>query len=176
MFKKLCVGAAFVCSGLSFAQEAEEKPVESLSEVILIDSKFEIKRENSGKVVTKITAEELERSRGQTLAEVINRVSGIEINGIRSNDGQNLGYYVRGGRNREVVILVDGVQLNDPSSIANDFDLRLLSLNQVASIEIVKGASSTLYGSGAATAVINISTKEPVGEKIGLQLQSVLGT
>lgn len=176
MFKKLCVGAAFVCSGLSFAQEAEEKPVESLSEVILIDSKFEIKRENSGKVVTKITAEELERSRGQTLAEVINRVSGIEINGIRSNDGQNLGYYVRGGRNREVVILVDGVQLNDASSIANDFDLRLLSLNQVASIEIVKGASSTLYGSGAATAVINISTKEPVGEKIGLQLQSVLGT
>ncbi len=176
MFKKLCMGAAFLCSGLSIAQEAEEKPIESLSEVILIDSKFEIKRENSGKVVTKITAEELERSRGQTLAEIINRVSGIEINGIRSNDGQNLGYYVRGGRNREVVILVDGVQLNDASSIANDFDLRLLSLNQVASIEIVKGASSTLYGSGAATAVINISTKDPVGEKIGLHLQSVLGT
>jgi len=72
--------------------------------------------------------------------------------------------------------LVDGVQLSDPSSIANDFDLRLLPLDQVASIEIVKGASSTLYGSGAATAVINITTKTPKDKKISLQLQSTLGT
>ncbi len=68
------------------------------------------------------------------------------------------------------------MQLSDPSSIANDFDLRLLPLDQVASIEIVKGASSTLYGSGAATAVINITTKTPKDKKISLQLQSTLGT
>lgn len=177
MYKKLCIGGALLCAGLSYSQQTEnESGIESLDEVVLIDSKFELKRENSGKVVTKITAEELERSRGQSLPEIINRVSGMEINGARSNDGQNLGYYVRGGRNREVVIMVDGVQLNDASSIANDFDLRLLALDQVASIEIIKGASSTLYGSGAATAVINITTKEPVDKKIGLQLQSTLGT
>jgi vitamin B12 transporter len=176
MYKKLCISGALLCAGLSFSQEVEKDTVESLDEVILIDSKFELKRENSGKVVTKITTAELERSRGHSIPEVINRVSGIEINGTKSNDGQNLGYYIRGGRNREVVILVDGVQLNDASSIANDFDLRLLALDQVASIEIVKGASSTLYGSGAATAVINIITKKPVNEKIGLQVQSTLGT
>ena len=68
------------------------------------------------------------------------------------------------------------MQLSDPSSISNDFDLRLLPLDQVASIEIVKGASSTLYGSGAATAVINITTKAPKDKKISLQLQSTLGT
>src|SRR5690606_19410147 len=73
-------------------------------------------------------------------------------------------------------IMVDGVQLNDASSIANDFDLRLLALDQVASIEIIKGASSTLYGSGAAAAVINIITKEPVDRKIGFQYQSMLRT
>lgn len=175
MFKKLWIYGALLCAGLSHAQQTETK-VESLDEVVLIDSKFELKRENSGKVVAKITAEELERSRGQSIAEVINRVSGIEINGSRSNEGLNLGYYVRGGRNRQVVIMVDGVQLSDPSAISNDFDLRLLPLDQVASIEIIKGASSTLYGSGAATAVISITTKEPVDKKIGLQLQSTLGT
>ncbi len=180
MYKKLCIGGAMLCVGMSFSQQisqsVERDSIESLDEVVLIDSKFELKRENSGKVVTKITTEELERSRGQSIPEVINRVSGIEINGARSNDGQNLGYYVRGGRNREVVILVDGVQLNDASSIANDFDLRLLALDQVATIEIIKGASSTLYGSGAATAVINITTKKPVDKKIGLQVQTTLGT
>lgn len=176
MYKKLWFCGALLCTGLSFSQQTENDAIESLEEVVLIDSKFELKRENSGKTVTKITAKELERASGQTIPDVINRVSGIEINGSRSNDGQNLGYYVRGGRNREVVIMVDGVQLSDPSSISNDFDLRLLPLDQVASIEIIKGASSTLYGSGAAAAVINITTKDPVDENIGLQLQSVLGT
>lgn len=176
MYKKLWFCGALLCTGLSFSQQTENDTIESLEEVVLIDSKFELKRENSGKVVTKITAGQLERAAGQTIPDVINRVSGIEINGSRSYDGQNLGYYVRGGRNREVVIMVDGVQLSDPSSISNDFDLRLLPLDQVASIEIIKGASSTLYGSGAAAAVINITTKGPVDKKIGLQLQSTMGT
>ena len=175
MHKKLWICGALLCTGLFYGQQ-NEIAVDTLDEVVLIDSKFKLKRENSGKVVTKITAKELERSRGQSISEVINRVSGIEINGARSTDGLNLGYYVRGGRNRQVVILVDGVQLSDPSSISNDFDLRLLALDQVASIEIIKGASSTLYGSGAATAVINITTKAPKDKKISLQLQSVLGT
>ena len=175
MYKKLWIYGAFLCTGLSYAQQTETE-VESLEEVVLIDSKFELKRENSGKVVTKITADDLEKSRGQSIPEIINRVSGIEINGSRSADGLNLGYYVRGGRNRQVVIMVDGVPLSDPSAISNDFDLRLLPLDRVASIEIIKGASSTLYGSGAAAAVISITTKGPVDNKIGLQLQSTLGT
>ncbi|CAN5316722.1 TonB-dependent vitamin B12 receptor BtuB [soil metagenome] len=176
MYKKLCIGGAMLCTGLIYSQQIDSENVESLDDVIIIDSKFEISRENSGKVVTKLTAQDLEKSRGQNLAEVINRVSGIEINGSRSVDGQNLGYYVRGGRNREVVIMVDGVQLNDASSIANDFDLRLLALDQVESIEIIKGASSTLYGSGAAAAVINITTKEPVNKEIAFQFQTTIGT
>lgn len=175
MLKKLWICGALLCTGLFYGQQ-KETAIDTLDEVVLIDSKFKLKREKSGKVITKITAKQLERSGGQSLPEVINRVSGIEINGARSNDGQNLGYYVRGGRNRQVVILVDGIQLSDPSSISNDFDLRLLPIDQVASIEIIKGASSTLYGSGAATAVINITTKSPENKKIGMQLQSVLGT
>jgi vitamin B12 transporter len=64
------------------------------------------------------------------------------------------------------LILIDGIAATDPSQIANDYDLRLLNLDQVESIEILKGASSTLYGSGAATAVINITLKK-ASENIG---------
>ena len=166
--------ALFLGFSQTFAQQ--DTTVQALEEVVLIDSKFKLKRENSGKVVTKITAKELQNHLGQSLPEVLNSVSGIEISGARSSQGQNLGYYVRGGRNRQVVILVDGVQLNDPSAISNDFDLRLLSLNQIESIEIIKGAASTLYGSGAATAVISITTKGPSEEMIAFHAESVLGT
>lgn len=59
-----------------------------------------------------------------------------------------------------MLVLIDGIQMNDASQIASDFDMRLLSSDQIESIEIVKGAASTLYGNGAATAVINITTRK----------------
>ncbi|MEM7087782.1 MAG: TonB-dependent receptor plug domain-containing protein [Bacteroidota bacterium] len=163
----LCVASAGI------AQETVK--VEALDSVY-IDTKVPMARKNSGKVVVSITSEDLQQSVGKSIATIINEVSGIEINGSRSNAGQNLGYFVRGGRNRQVVVMVDGVQLNDPSSIGNDFDLRLLSTSNVESIEIVKGASSVLYGSGAATAVISIQTKKASTKDIAATFTTILGS
>lgn len=150
--------------------------IEKLDEVVLTDSRFNLKRENSGKVITKISSQELDQLQGQSIAQILSRTVGIEIIGVKSNAGQSLGYFIRGGRNRQVLILIDGVQLSDASQIANDYDLRLLNPDQVESIEVLKGASSTLYGSGAATAVINIKLKEASNKGFNLNLRSTLGS
>jgi len=157
-------------------QQPDSLHVEQLDEVVVTDSRFALKRKNSGKVITKITSKDLEKLQGQSIAEIIGRTVGVEINGVRSNAGQNLNYYIRGGRNRQVLILIDGVQVTDPSQIANDYDLRLLNADQVESIEILKGAASTLYGTGAATAVINIKLKDASKKAFNLNLKSTLGT
>jgi vitamin B12 transporter len=170
----LSVSALFLACTAVYAQEQDK--TEQLDEVVISDSRHALKRENSGKTVITISSEEIKKNQGRTVAEVINTKSGIEILGSRSNAGQNLSYFVRGGNNRQVLILIDGIQVNDPSSIANDFDLRLLALDQIESIEIVKGASSTLYGSGAATAVINITTKKASKDTIALLVNSAFGT
>lgn len=161
-----------VC-GLLSAQETQK--VEALDSVFL-DSKVVQPRKNSGKVVTKITKETIENNVGKSVAQLLNEVSGIEINGSRGNAGSNLGYYVRGGRNRQVVIMIDGVALQDASQIASDYDLRLVPVSSIESIEIIKGASSVLYGSGAATAVINIETKKADKAPISLTVTSSMGT
>ncbi|WP_417444789.1 TonB-dependent receptor plug domain-containing protein [Joostella sp.] len=174
----LCA-AGFICT-LATAQEKsnlqQDEDIQQLEEVVVSDSRFSLKRENSGKTVIKISQEELQRNQGRSVAEVINTKSGIEINGSRSNAGQNLSYFVRGGNNRQVLVLIDGIQVSDPSQIAMDFDLRLLDLNQIESIEIVKGAASTLYGNRAATAVINITTKSAGANKIGANFESSIGS
>jgi vitamin B12 transporter len=170
--KKLLVGCLFT-SLVTFGQQTQK--VEALDSVF-IDTKVPIARKNSGKVVAKITQEELQQQTGKSVASIINTVSGIEINGSRSNDGQNLSYFVRGGNNRQVVIMVDGVQLNDPSQIANDYDLRLIPASTISEIEIIKGASSVLYGSGAGTAVINIITKKASEKKIAATFTTSVGT
>ncbi|MDO6517138.1 TonB-dependent receptor plug domain-containing protein [Zobellia uliginosa] len=172
------VCAALVASTSMIAQnvEGDSTKVRQLDEVVVSDSKFELKRENSGKTVIKITAEELERYQGKNITEIINNQSGIEISGSRSPEGSVFGVYARGGRARQVLVIVDGVRVLDPSSFSEVYDLRLLSAASVESIEIIKGAASTLYGTNAATAVINITTKKASAKPISLSVQSSVGT
>ena len=69
-----------------------------------------------------------------------------------------------------------GVRVTDPSSASQEYDLRMLSVTNIESIEIIKGAASTLYGTNAATAVINITTKKAVDRKVALVIQTSRGT
>lgn len=170
--------AALLAGQAVLAQVTTQDGVElqQLDEVIVSDSKFELKRENSGKTVIKIGAEELRRNQGRTVAQIINAKSGIEIAGSRGRDGDVLGVYARGGRGKQVLVLIDGVRVSDPSTFSQEYDLRLLSPALIESIEIIKGAASTLYGTGAATAVINIRTKDGPKKKIGGSFSSTVGT
>ena len=173
-YKSYVLIALFLCAQTQISAQTVSE--ESLDEVVVTDSRFKLKRENSGKTVIKISQQEIENNQGRTISELINTKSGIEINGSRSNAGQNLGVYVRGGRNRQVLVLIDGIQVSDPSQISGGYDFRLLNLNQIKSIEIIKGAASTLYGSGAAAAVVNITTKAANAKKISAFISSSIGT
>ena len=154
-------------------QAQQKKETVELDEIV-IDSRFKTKKVNSGKVVHKITSEMIKKNQGKSLTDLINQVAGFEINGNTSSPGQNLGLFIRGGRTNEVVILIDGLQVSDP--VLNGFDLRSLNLNDVESIEIIKGAASTLYGTGAATAVIDIRMKKAAKDKIVTSLGFATGT
>lgn len=144
-----------------FAQQNEgQESNEELQEVVISDSKFPLAKEKSGKVITKITAQDLKNREGQSVAAVLNSVVGLEINGSSSTAGKNLSYYVRGGKSYQVLILIDGIPVVDASGIGFQYDLRLLPAEQVEGIEVMKGAASTLYGTGAATAVVNITLKK----------------
>jgi vitamin B12 transporter len=144
----------------AIAQEQDSLAVNALKEVVVSDTKFAQNREKSGKVIEVISAADLEKKSGQSLATVLSQVAGVEINGNQSANGKNLGYYIRGGKNRQVLILIDGIPVTDASGISFEYDLRLLPVEQVEKIEIMKGAASTLYGTGAATGVINITLKK----------------
>ena len=153
----VCVG---FLTTITFAQEQDSLKINQLNEVVVSDTKFAQSKEKSGKIIEKITAEDLAKSPGQSVANVLSQVAGVEINGNQSANSKNQGIYIRGGRNRQVAIYIDGVPVNDASNINSEYDLRLLNVDMVESIEILKGASSTLYGSGAATGVINITLKK----------------
>ena len=146
-----------------------------LEEVVVVDSRFPIKKAQSGKQIIKIDSETLSGFQGLGLSTILKRYAGIEILGSQAYAGQNKTVSIRGGRNRQVLILIDGIRVSDPSRIDNDFNFNFLNLDQIESIEILKGASSTLYGNSASTGVISIQTKK-VSKGFNLQLQSTMGS
>lgn len=156
----------------TYAQEQENQ----LKEVVISDSKFALAKEKSGKVIVKITAEELAKQPGQSLASILSTVVGVEINGNQSSGGKNLGTYIRGGRNHQTLVIIDGVPVTDASGVNLEYDLRYISADQVESIEVMKGAASTLYGSGAAAGVINITLKKAGKKKLTGNSYFSLGT
>ncbi len=133
----------------------------TLNEVVTIGTKIDVPIEKSGKTIVKLTSDEFLKNAGKSVADVLNEVPGIQMDGNFGTPGSNLSYYVRGGRTKATLILIDGVPLNDPSGITAEFDLRYLPISQVESIEILKGGLSTLYGTGASAGVIDIRLKSP---------------
>ena len=167
MKKTVKISAFFaLVSTCVLAQEQDSLSINPLKEVVISDTKFALKKEKSGKVIEVITAEDLAKKSGQSLATVLSQVAGVEINGNQSANGKNLGYYIRGGKNRQVLIMIDGIPVTDASGINIEYDLRLLPVEQVERIEVMKGAASTLYGTGAATGVINITLKKSAKKEI----------
>jgi len=137
---------------------AQQDTSKTLDPVTVTANKIEQKQSTTGKVVTVITKEQLKKSSGKTVAQVLNEQAGLVINGAYNNLGSVQTVYMRGASPGRVLILVDGVPVNDPSFINNEYDLNFFSINEVERIEVCRGAQSTLYGSDAIAGVINVIT------------------
>jgi vitamin B12 transporter len=110
----------------------------------------------------------LEKSTGKSISELLNTVAGTTILGANNTLGTNQTASIRGSSAGNVLILIDGIPVNDPSVITNYFDLNLISIDQVERIEILKGGQSTLYGSDAVMGVINIIMRQPAQKKAAI--------
>ena len=175
MSKKLTLLFALLSGSTVFAQK-DSLPSTLLDEVVVTANKMEQKQSSTGKVITVINKEQIEKSNGKTVAQLLNEQAGITINGALNNAGSVQTVYMRGASAGRTLILLDGIPLNDPSTITTDYDLNLFSLNDVERIEICKGAQSTLYGSDAIAGVINIITiKKDVQKAFNMKATVALG-
>ncbi len=180
MKKKIFIAAAVLISSQLYAQKpvpaVSEDSIKSLDEVVLTATKMPLKQSQTGKVVTVIGKEQIERSAGKTVAQLLNEQVGITINGAYNAAGSVQTVFMRGASSGRTLILLDGIPVSDPSMINSEFDLNLFSINDVERIEICKGAQSTLYGSDAVAGVINIITvKSDVKKPLNVKATAAFG-
>ncbi|HEX2769409.1 MAG TPA: TonB-dependent receptor, partial [Geobacteraceae bacterium] len=122
--------------------------------------------------ITIITAKEIEMMGAHTLVDVLANVPGIQVND-RGGPGNFDDFYIQGEKNFHILVMLDGVTLNQ---LADQFiDPIGIPLQIVERIEIVKGPGSSSWGS-ALGGVINIVTKSPLeGRKLGGTLSFTAG-
>jgi vitamin B12 transporter len=111
--------------------------------------------------VTVITAADIERRQDRSLPDVLREVPGLSITQTGGAGGQT-SLFMRGTNSNHVKLLVDGIDMADPSTPTGAADISKLLAGDIAKVEVLRGPQGALYGSDAIGGVINIITK--VGE------------
>src|SRR5690606_18271317 len=93
---------AVLCTGFSSAQDSLRTTYHR--EVVATGTRFGVRVEEAGRTIYKRTAEEVERSAGKSLGDLLNGVPGVQMDGNVGGPGTNVSYFVRGARNKQTLI------------------------------------------------------------------------
>jgi vitamin B12 transporter len=151
-----CLAAVLPC--VAHAQSAEDLVVTATRVPSLV--------ENIPAGVTVIDRKTIEERGYVTLVDALTAVPGLHV-AQSGGPGSQASVFIRGTNSNHVLVLIDGVPVNDPADPGGAFNFGVDTLADVDRIEIVRGAMSSLYGSGAIGGVINVITKHGKGAPHG---------
>lgn len=163
---RLAIAASALCGiailSTSLAQSARADNDDSFEEVVVVANRAPEPLSKIGNSVTVLDAAAIKASQEPGVADLLAQTPGVTF--ARTGGlGQPTSVFIRGAESTQTVVVIDGVQLNDPSTTGGGFDFQNLMTGDISRIEILRGAQSTLYGSQAIGGVINIVTAEPAG-------------
>ncbi len=148
----------------SYAQDLMELSLDELMDVkiVVAASKYEQKVTEAPSSVTIITAEDISVYGYETLADALSSVRGFNVTYDRNYDYIGVrGFGRPGDYDTRILFLVDGHRLNE-----NIFDSNMtgtgfaVPMELIERIEVIRGPSSSIYGSNAFFGVVNVVTKQ----------------
>lgn len=119
--------------------------------------------------VTVITRQQIENSPATSIDELLQFTAGLDIR-RRGSNGVQSDISIRGSSFEQVLILVNGIRMNDSQTGHNTFNIPF-DISAVERIEIMKGSSAKLFGQNVFAGVINIVTKTSSDEKVMIKAQ-----
>jgi len=144
--------------------KSDDNTAVTMGEIVVTATRDKQETRKTPANVTVITAEEIEKSGATTLVEVLENIEGAQFRSYSGNSAQTMidlrGF---GGDNPfgKTLILLDGRRLNRPDMSPASW--MQVPINNIERIEIIRGASSVMYGDAAIGGVINIITKRGKG-------------
>ena len=144
--------AGLLCS-LSISVLAQNS---QLSEVVVTASMLPQQEKETGRNIVSIKGSSLQNLPISSIDELLKYLPGIETQ-QRGPAGTQSNIIIRGGTFQQVLVIIDGIRINDP--LTGHFNSYIpLHPEDINRIEIIKGAASAIYGSDAIGGVVNIIT------------------
>jgi vitamin B12 transporter len=130
--------------------------------VVVSPTATEIPIDRVANSVTVITAKDMERDQRRTVPDALATVPGLNV--VQSGGPGGLtSIFTRGTNSNHTKVLIDGIDVSDPSNPTRVFDLGQLLTADIQQIEVLRGPQSGLYGADALGGVISIITKKGEG-------------
>ncbi len=164
----LLSSAALIVSGLSaFAQDAvtiaDARIDPNTSEYFTVTAtRVATPVSQVASSVTVITAADIDARQQRTLPDVLRSVPGVDIVQTGGAGGQT-SLFIRGTNSNHTKVILDGIDMSDPSTPSGTADISKLLTGDIAKVEVLRGPQGALYGSDAIGGVVNIITKSGQG-------------
>ncbi|MFT7685980.1 MAG: vitamin B12 transporter [Candidatus Azotimanducaceae bacterium] len=131
---------------------------EEIETITVTASRTPIETIRTGSSVSIIDEAQIKRSLATNITELLRSIPGLQVN-QQGSKGAVTQIRVRGAEANHLLVLVDGVEVNDIAQ-GGEFNFAHLSTDQIKRIEVVRGPQSALWGSDALAGIINIITME----------------
>lgn len=171
----LCIAAPFAAHAEAGADvEKTESDDETYSETITVTaSRTAVAVEDIGSSITLIDRDEIEQRQSPLLGDLLRGVPGLAMSRSGST-GSVTQARLRGAEANQVLVLIDGVAVNDVFA-GDEIPLELLTSYDMQRVEVVRGPQSGLWGADALSGVINILTSG-AGQKAEPELRLETGS
>ena len=156
--KTLLISCVLIISSYITAQNELYAPFEDT--VTITAARIPLKMHEAGRSISIINAETLKQAPISTLEDVLRFVTGVELQS-RNGFGAQSDLSLRGSTFNQVLVLLDGMRLNDP--LTGHFNAYFpVAAAELARIEVLKGPAAAMYGPDAVGGVIHLLTKSYV--------------
>ena len=147
-------------AGLSTSSRAEGD--NDIAAIVITATRIPTPAAQIASSMTIITADDIAIKQQQTFTEVLRDVPGLNVVQSGGPGGQT-SVFMRGTNSNHTKVLIDGIDVGDPSNSTGGFEFGQLLTQDIERVEVLRGPQSGLYGSDAIGGVINVITKEGAG-------------
>lgn len=131
----------------------------SVDQIIVTGTRLEATQRTDGSAATVLTQQQLEDGQYRNASDALQQVPGLDV--VQSGGpGGNTAIFIRGADSGQTLVMLDGIELNNPASTNRGFNMANLTLENIERVEIIRGPQSTIYGSDAMGGVINLISKK----------------
>ncbi len=165
--KRFFVAALLVLSFGASGTKADSKsgsidnPKQIPDSIVISANRFPTSIEKTASSVTIISEEDINKSQTVMVSELLKQVPGLDVVRL-GGAGTQTSVFMRGTNSNHTLVIIDGIEMNNPTT--SSFDFAFLNVSNIQRIEVLRGPQSVLYGADAVGGVIQIFTKRGFGK------------